>query len=156
MFLQWKPLEGADPHASGIALLTQMYHRHTGNVLPPISRTDRGKPYFVGENLHFSISHTKNMVFCCLHEANVGMDAEGISRAVDLRLAEKWLSPAERQRLQVSEDKNAAFLRLWVLKESYAKLTGRGIGSYLKETDFSPDDPRIQTIAGCYVAVMTE
>ena len=47
-------------------------------------------------------------------------------------------------------------LRLWVLKESYAKLTGRGFGHYLKDTAFSPDDPAIQEIDGCYVALMEE
>ena len=156
MFLQWKSLEDASPQGAGIALLAQMYRQQTGKPLPPIARTERGKPHFVGESLHFSISHTKNTVFCCLHEKNVGIDAEEVSRIIDPRLAEKWLSPAEQQRLSEVSDKNAALLRLWVLKESYAKLTGRGLGSYLKETDFSPDDPRVQVIAGCYVTVMTE
>ena len=48
----------------------------------------------------------------------------------------------------------AASARLWVQKESYAKLTGRGLGNYLKETDFDPAD--IQIIDGCYVAIMEE
>jgi len=57
--------------------------------------------------------------------------------------------------LENADDRNQAFLRLWVLKEAYAKLTGRGLGSYLKETNFSPTDTRITEIGGCFVAVLT-
>ena len=155
MLLQWKLLDGADCHEAGIALLAEMYRQQTGKPLPEIAVTDRGKPYFPGESLHFSISHTEKRVFCCLHSENVGIDAEEADRAVNPGLAEKWLSASERQRLEAMEDKNAALLRLWVLKESYAKLTGRGLGSYLKETDFDPLDSRVQLIDGCFVAVIT-
>lgn len=156
MILQWRDLNGATGHDAGIALLGEMYRQKTGKKMPQIAVTDRGKPYFPGETLHFSISHTKTKVFCCLHEENVGIDAEEIDRHINPRLAEKWFSPPERQRLEAQEDKNAAFLRLWVLKESYAKFTGRGLGNYLRETDFEPNDPRVRQLGGCYVAVMTE
>ena len=73
-----------------------------------------------------------------------------------LRLAETYLSPTEKARFDAALDKSTCLLRLWVLKESYAKLTGRGLGDYLKETDFDPNDPRLQTIDGCFVAILTE
>jgi 4'-phosphopantetheinyl transferase len=155
MLLQWKLLDGANRHDAGIALLAEMYRQQTGESLPEIAVTDRGKPYFPGKNLCFSISHTEKRVFCCLHSENVGIDAEESDRILPAGLAEKWLSFSERQRLAVIKDQNTALLRLWVLKESYAKLTGRGLGSYLKETDFDPLDPRIQVIDGCFVAVIT-
>ena len=47
-------------------------------------------------------------------------------------------------------------MKLWVLKEAAAKLTGKGIYGYPKDTDFSPDDPRVQILHGCYVAVFEE
>ena len=86
----------------------------------------------------------------------MGLDAEEADREINLRLAEKILSAPEKERFDAAEDKREALLRLWVLKESYAKFTGRGIGDYLKATDFSPNDPRIRMIDGCYVAVFTE
>ena len=86
----------------------------------------------------------------------MGIDAEEIGRRIDLRLAERWLSDPEKCRLEVARDREDALLRLWVLKESYAKLTGRGLGNYLKNTDLSPEDPKIQVIDGCYVAVLEE
>lgn len=150
MRMLWTRLEGRSGHEAAYALLAQL----AGTPLPPISRTAQGKPYFSAGGLHFSISHTKKHAFCCVSERNIGIDAEEIDRAVDLRLAEKFLSSAEKARLDAAADKADTLLRLWVLKESYAKLTGRGIGNYLKNTDFSPDDPRIQTIDGCYAAVL--
>ena len=96
------------------------------------------------------------VVFCALSETPVGIDAEEADRPLDLRLADKILSPSERRRLEAAPCKAQALLRLWVLKESYAKLTGRGLGNYLWNTDFDPQDPRIRIIDGCLVAVLSE
>ena len=116
--------------------------------------TPRGKPYFPESDLHFSISHTRRHAFCCVSHRNVGIDAEEIGRDIDLRLADRLLSPYEKAFFDAAENKQDCLLRLWVLKESYAKLTGRGFGDYLKDTAFSPDDPALQEIDGCYVAVL--
>ena len=107
-------------------------------------------------NLHFSISHTKNHVFCALSDRPVGLDAEEMDRDVNLRLAEKILSQAETVRWEASPDKRAALLRLWVLKEAAAKLSGEGLKGYPNHTDFDPEDPRIMELDGCFVAVFTE
>ena len=69
-------------------------------------------------------------------------------------MIEKFTSDAEKNRL--GTDPQDAFLRLWVLKEAWSKLTGRGMGNWIKDTDFDPFDPRIQEINGCYVAVLEE
>ena len=156
MRLLWERLDGRDGHTAGRELLARLYREEAGAELPEIRYTPRGKPYFPGNSLHFSISHSKNHVFCCLSRENVGIDAEEMSRPVSPALAEKLLSDAEKARYLASADRDAAMLRLWVLKECYAKLTGRGLGDYLKYTDFDPDDPRIRIIDGCFVAVLTE
>ena len=152
MVIRWKYLTNGTGHTAGLALLETMFREETGQKLPPIERTPQGKPYFRNSPFHFSISHTKRHVFCCLSKENVGIDAEEITRSIDPLLKERFCSPEEQLRIQTGDD----LLRLWVLKESYAKFTGRGIGNYLKTTNFSPDDPRIQIINGCYVAVFTE
>ena len=153
MELLWTRLEPGDRgHDAAYRLLGQAM----GEPLPEIQRTKQGKPYFPEGDLHFSISHTARHAFCCLSERNVGIDAEEIGRRIDLRLAERWLSDSEKCRLEVARDREDTLLRLWVLKESYAKLTGRGLGNYLKNTDLSPEDPKIQVIDGCYVVVLEE
>ena len=149
-------LNGLNGHDAGRKLLADMYREATGQPLPQIRVTDRGKPYFADAPLQFSISHTKNHVFCILSERCVGIDAEEQDRDIDLRLAEKILSPTEKERFDRAADKRIALLKLWVLKEGYAKATGRGWGSYLYETDFDPHDPRIQEMNDCFVAAIQE
>lgn len=153
MKLLWTRLE---PDISGHDAAYRLLAQLVGQPLPEIRRTKQGKPYFPEGKCLFSLSHTARHAFCCVSERNVGIDAEEIGRKIDLRLGKRWLSDAERSRLEQAQDREDALLRLWVLKESYAKLTGRGIGNYLKSTDFSPEDPRIQVIDGCYVAVLEE
>jgi len=147
-------LHGRSGHEAGRELLQKLYREETGNDCPEIAVTDRGKPYFTEGNLHFSISHTKNHVFCVLHHRNVGIDAEERDRKMNPRLAEKILSESEKIRHEAAEDKQAALLKLWVLKEAAVKLSGEGLRGYPNHTDFDPADPRIMEIDGCYVAVL--
>ena len=156
MRIKWSRLEGRSGHEVGRQLLQQLYREETGEDCPKILTTPRGKPYFEDSPLHFSISHTKNHAFCALAPHPVGIDAEEEDRKIDLRLAEKILSDAEHARYEQTEDKQAALLRFWVLKEAAAKLTGEGLQGYPNHTDFDPDDHRIQEIDGCYVAVLKE
>ena len=118
--------------------------------------TPQGKPYFREKPWHFSISHTDEMVFCCLSEKNVGIDAESLQRQIPMSLAEKILSSGEKAQFDAAEDKRTALLTFWVLKECAAKLSGEGLRGYPKDTNFSLDDPRVTLIDGCLVAVMEE
>jgi phosphopantetheinyl transferase len=154
VFLLYEALNGRDGHLVGRALLARAYCQATGENLPEITLTERGKPYFPDGKWHFSISHTKNFVFCVLSNRNIGLDAEEKGRKVTPAMIEKFTSDTEKLRL--GDDPQDAFLRLWVLKEAQSKLTGRGMGSWLKNTDFDPFDPKIQEINGCYVAVLEE
>ena len=156
MKIAGEALNGRTGHQAGRELLARMYREETGRECPEIAVADRGKPYFVDGSRHFSISHTKHYVFCALSDRPVGLDAEEQDRKVDLRLAHRVLSESEKVRYEASDDKKAALLRLWVLKEAAAKLTGEGLQGFPNQTDFDPADPRIMEMNGCYVAVMTE
>ncbi len=156
MELRYRALDGLSGHKAGRLLLEQMYREKTGQALPEILTASRGKPYFADGRLHFSISHTKHYVFCALSERNIGIDAEEKDRNIHLSLADKILSPSEKARFDAAEDPQAALLKLWVLKEAAGKLTGDGINGYPNHTDFSPDDPAVLEISGCYVAIAQE
>ena len=147
-------LDGKSGHEAGRELLRQLYFEQTGEELPPIAVTDRGKPYFPGSPWHFSISHTQKHAFCVLSRKNVGLDAEELDRNIKLSLADKILSASEKVRFAASENQHRALLTLWVLKEAEAKFTGAGLQGYPNHTDFSPDDPRATEIDGCLVAVI--
>ena len=152
MKLLYKRLEGQDGHSAGRALLEALY----GAPLPEIAHTKLGKPYFVDSPLHFSISHTPDHAFCVLSHRPVGIDAEEMTRQINPSLAEKLLSPTELAQYKAAPDPNLALLTFWVLKEAMGKCTGEGMQLWPNRTDFSLNDPRIQQIDGCLVAVIEQ
>ena len=154
MVLAGEALSGRSGHDAGRQLLEKLYYAQTGLPLPEIFVTSRGKPFFADSPWHFSISHSKGHVFCALSLRPIGIDAEEQDRQINPALAEKILSPTEYARYANAPDKRQALLRLWVLKEAAAKATGAGLAGYPNHTDFSPDDPRIQILSGCFVAVV--
>ena len=156
MILASCPLDGLTGHEAGRNLLTQLYRRETGEALPPILKTPLGKPYFADSVWHFSISHTKRHAFCVLSRKNIAVDAEEADRKINLRLAEKILSPTEKQQFDAAPDKERALLTFWVLKEAAAKLSGEGLQGFPNHTHFSLDDPRVTQLDGCIVAVMED
>lgn len=152
-------LNGLDSRVAGQLLLKSMYEDLTGEELPEIAKMPRGKPYFLTGGLHFSITHTKKTVFCALSDVPVGIDAEELTRQVNPSLAEKILSPmelAQYQALEDPEERNLALLRFWVLKEAEVKCSGLGLRGYPNHTNFSLDDPRVQEMSGCCVAVICQ
>ena len=150
------PLNGLDSRVAGKLLLAQMYEELTGEEMPPIEKAPRGKPYFPGSNLHFSITHTKTTVFCAISDVPLGIDAEDLNRKVSPTLAQKILSPAEFAQYEAvpAEERNKALLRFWVLKEAEAKCSGLGLRGYPDHTDFDLNDPRVSKIGECIVAVI--
>ena len=149
-------LAGLSGHEAGRLLLKNLWQTHIGGELPQIAVTERGKPYFRDGDWHFSISHTKKHAFCALSEAPVGIDGEEADRNINLRLAEKILSPSEKAQFDRAEDKRAALLKFWVLKEAAAKRSGEGLKGYPNHTNFSLEDPRVLETDGCIVAILEE
>lgn len=149
-------LAGESGHEAGRRLLGELYRRETGEALPQIRVTDRGKPYFPDRPWHFSISHTPKHAFCVLSRRNVAIDAEELDRKINLKLADKILSPSEKQQFDRAENPEKALLTFWVLKEAAAKLSGEGLRGYPNHTDFSLEDPRVMEQSGCIIAVMEE
>ena len=150
-------LEGRTGREAGRMILRKLYRKATaGAPFPKIEIADRGKPYFVASPWHFSISHPKKWAFCALAQQPLGIDAEEMDRNIDLRLAEKILSPGEREQYDAAPDKRLALLKFWVLKEAAAKLTGEGLRGYPNHTNFRLDDPALLEMEGCILAALTE
>lgn len=129
--------EGNSGHAAGRELLARLYRQQTGENLPAIACAPRGKPYFVDSPWYFSISHTKGHAFC-------------------LGLAEKILSPMEKQQFDAADDPHKTLLTFWVLKEAAAKLSGEGLKGYPNHTEFILPHKAVQEIHGCLVAILEE
>jgi len=91
---------------------------------------EHGKPAFeLHPELHFSLSHSGNLVACAMGDMPVGVDVQTIVTARD-SLVNYIMSDSEKSQLQALKDldaKNAYFTLLWTLKECYAKATGTGL-----------------------------
>ena len=88
------------------------------SALPPVERSRRGKPLFVGlGDRWFSLSHSGGMALCALSNRPVGVDVE-LVRPRRPGLPAYALSPEELARFDGGwED----FYRLWTLKEGWCK-----------------------------------
>lgn len=110
------------------ALLAELLVEQRGvEPLPPIARTEGGKPWFPDRpELHFSVSHSGNLALCALGEGAVGCDIE-IVRPRREGLPRYCLGDREYawflERGGCWED----FYTLWTLKEAKVKCTGRGL-----------------------------
>ncbi|MDQ5908358.1 MAG: 4-phosphopantetheinyl transferase [Pseudomonadota bacterium] len=96
-----------------------------------------GKPALSGDGPRFNLSHAEGLVVCALaDEVELGVDVERQDRRGDWEaLARRWLAAEEQdelEKLPVTE-RSMAFLRLWTLKEAYAKAVGLGLSLPLDE-----------------------
>ncbi len=80
-----------------------------------------GKPAFRDRpELHFSLSHGGGLAACAVADRPVGVDVEG-PRSVSEALLRRYFTAEEREAAEP--------LRLWTLKESCCKMTGRGLAA---------------------------
>lgn len=86
---------------------------------------------------HVSLSHTRGAAaFAISATAPIGVDIERFRRP-PLAVAKKYFSAVELDAIESAESPSAGFFRLWTLKESLAKLEGKGILRVLREYEFS-------------------
>lgn len=91
-----------------------------------------GKPYLIGGEVQFSLSHTSGAVCAAFSvEGEVGADIERRDRRVSERIYSRVLSENERQNAAPGEE----FIRLWVQKEAFLKRLGTGIADDLRGVD---------------------
>ena len=104
-------------------------------------RTAFGKPFIEhGPNIYFSLTHSGTLSAIALSRAcSVGIDVETAAPDLCVDLMEDYLSPAERNFVRHLPRglREREFLRLWTLKEAFAKSTGLGLSMNLSEIDVS-------------------
>ena len=100
----------------------------------PIFDVDKyGKPYLKNySDVYFNLSHSQEYVACAVSDSPVGVDIEYVAD-IDLNLAKQFFYGTEYEYILDNKDKNKAFFELWVLKESYMKMTGLGFRLALDE-----------------------
>ncbi len=111
----------------------------SGHSLPPydgeILRTELGKPY-VDYPLCIGVTHTEDVVIVAVDKEAFGIDAEKVGRRMQRRdaIMKKFFTASECALIESAEDKDKAFLDIWVKKEAYVKFTGEGL-SGMKDCD---------------------
>ena len=101
--------------------------------------SENGKP--VADHLHFNISHAGDYVVGVVSDDEVGCDIERNVNA-PLEIAEHYFHSTEREYIEAASDPGKAFFTLWTLKESYMKMTGRGMGLPLDSFEIVRKDAR--------------
>ena len=96
------------------------------------------KPVLNSEkNLYFNISHSDDYVILAVSDSEVGCDIQKIL-PYNPRGAGRNYCQKETDIIENSDEKDEVFIRLWALKESILKFTGKGLSGGLSNYDFSP------------------
>lgn len=125
-----------------------------------------GKPHLLWGDKYISISHSQHHAICGVDRFPIGVDIQVISLPRD-RLICRVCSRLEQEYIYKSPCPATAFTSLWVLKESYVKLLGCGIGTDLAAISFDMKEDSIQgpkgysfklshEIAGAVIGVCTQ
>lgn len=103
-------------------------------VFDPIFDTDiYSKPYLKNyPDVYFNLSHSEKFVACAVSDSPIGVDIEYI-HDIDLSVAKNYFYGSEYEYILNNNNKKKAFFELWVLKESYMKMTGLGFRLALDE-----------------------
>ena len=104
------------------------YRQLTGSMdIPEFDIGEYGKPY-LSENpgIFFNISHCKGGAVCFFEDEEVGIDLQNFTKC-NSRVWDRVCSEEELDALKKAEKPEEAFIKLWTLKESLAKLSRKGM-----------------------------
>ena len=125
-------------------------HLNFKNKVIPLHYTygESGKPYLTEyPDVYFGLSHSGNVVVCAIAGQEVGVDIQKHVKAKE-NLAQRFFTKEENALLEKIKAKQGAeskeyeegFFRLWSIKESYIKYTGKGMKQGLNTFDIHFDE----------------
>ena len=97
--------------------------------MPSFTYNEHGKPFFRDHpDIYFNMSHSGTRAVCAVSRSPVGVDIQEI-RKINFRAASKFLTTQELEAVTSLPDDEAEteeLSRLWCIKESIGKCTGKG------------------------------
>lgn len=139
------------------AFANEQLMKHLGafTTTPVLRKTENGKPFVDGGDVHFNVSHSDNLWALAIHRTrDVGIDIEAWRERSRLqKIAGRFFTPAEQEKLaKIGDDAKfvEAALTFWTRKEAFAKMTGSTI---LRELFESQD---IETRSGATFLTVSE
>lgn len=92
--------------------------------LGQVVKNEYGKPYIEGQNFHFNISHSNDLVACAVSLKNpLGIDVEQESE-IDMKPFKTWFTVAEWASIYAAKNPTNRFFWYWRRKESILKAMG--------------------------------
>ncbi len=98
--------------------------------MPSFTLNKHGKPFLANRpDIFFNISHSGKSVVCAVSDIPVGVDIQDI-RHLSLNVGRKFLTDDELAMVTGLEPAalDRELCRIWCIKESYGKMTGKGFG----------------------------
>ena len=96
----------------------------------------QGKPYFrYNSDIHFALSHSGDYAICSIGAHETGNDIELIKSGRE-RVAQRFFAEEELNWIYEAQDpreRDERIFRIWTMKESFLKVTGRGMSLPLKD-----------------------
>jgi phosphopantetheinyl transferase len=119
-------------YANSETAVKEVFKQFYGIENAKILRNEHGKPFLQAENtLHFSVSHTEDLLFIAVANENVGIDAEKLTRSVQYLSILRKFSENERKKIENSTD----FFTNWTAKEAAIKWLGGTISNDLSKLE---------------------
>ena len=126
----------------GAELLLQRALKHCRPELPlppVIACAEGGKPFLRDAGLFFNLSHSGAFAACAVSDAEIGLDIQVPVQARE-ELVRRVFTPREASYISAAEDRDAAFTELWCKKESFIKMTGKGLSAGLRSVCVLPEE----------------
>lgn len=123
-----------DRYIRGRGMMRQCLSGHLGRSPESLDFIlgEKGKPYLVGDELHFNLSHSEDKAALAISKLpSVGIDIERFDRQVDIPgLSRRCFRESEIARFEglSGEALQRAFFWTWTAKEARMKATGEGFG----------------------------
>lgn len=142
-----RPIDQRQSLSAFLLLRRALLEEYGMDSVPDISFGAHGKPFFKDyPHIHFNLSHCQAATACIVAEHPVGIDVECLERHCTDELIQKTMNTDEQQYIAASPCPDAAFARLWTMKESLLKLTGKGLSGNLSDVLAQREPYRFQTI----------
>lgn len=122
----------AHQSAYGFLLLRYALKKEYGITdIPRYTVGEHGKPFLSDyPGIYFNLSHANKKVVCSVCDRPIGIDIQDI-RHLTVNVGRKFLTENELKRISEITDENeidSELCRIWCIKESYGKMTGKGFG----------------------------
>lgn len=121
---------------TGYYILQQVLERDFGVDLKNLSFLPSGKPILEGQEIHFSISHSQNLVGVAISRVGeIGLDIESFRKFERIDAAFSFFSSVEQDYILAAPQPERTLIELWSKKEALIKAMGSQMFDDAAKTD---------------------